>query len=439
MPKARIVTRFPERARSLRKTLLDSGYHVEVLSPEDALRGTADLEYDLDEMPEYAGQPDTQAEREFIFAPQWRALKARFGKTDAPAIEAPVSKPPRVVKKIEPSVSYARLEEGLDEKFVDQPANGPSLLERLRSMRGPLAEKLNSARQDFEQKRRQLAQHRAERRAKAEAARRVREAELAAKREADRVAAERARAEEALRLQEQKARDAQRVAEVQAQMEIRRQEQELSRAEAEQRARLEAERQRAAAIAREAEPTLEVAAPIADTAVERRLSLREIFGTAFQDLRDWRGTLSSTHFANTRSYALRQYAPAAAGIALAFFLGWAIAVGGARKTAANPRDNVQPAAPAAASTTTVAPAASKKPSAARQKTIAANQKSSVTKPKAKVNRFRRPAEEQEVVWKNEDHGGDDVTVIHHYPGKSNLAHSGKKTSGVKTISDLEQD
>src|SRR5262245_719322 len=144
MPTARIVTRSPERARSLRKTLRDSGYHVEVLSPEEALHGTADLEYDLDEMPEYAGQPETQPEREFIFAPQWRALKARFGRPQTPAAHHVEPKP------IEPSVSYARLEakvderpeHKLDEKFVDAPAKGPSLVERLHAMRAPLAEKL---------------------------------------------------------------------------------------------------------------------------------------------------------------------------------------------------------------------------------------------------------------------------------------------------------
>jgi hypothetical protein len=421
MPTARIVTRSPERARSLRKTLLDSGYHVEVLSPEEALHGTADLEYDLDEMPEYTGQPqaqpeEVQPEREFIFAPQWRALKAHFGRPERPAGHHAEPKP------IEPSVSYARLEtkvderpdQTLNEKFVDAPAKGPSLVERLHAMRAPWAEKLSQARQGMEQKRYQLAQQMAERRAAAEDARRVREAELAAKREADRVAAERARAEAVLRLQEQKARDAQRLAEVQAQMEIRRKEEEAARAAAQERARieadklarLEAERLRAEVVAREATPPVDSPAAVP---VERR-----------------RG------YSDTRAYALRQYAPAAAGVALAFFLGWAIAVGGARKTtAANPSEDVQPSTPAAAPAAVIAPVASKKPSAA------APHKATMAKQKRTVNRFRHPAEEPEVVWKNEDNGGDDVIVIHHYPGKSNLARSGKKNGGVKTISDLE--
>ncbi len=85
MPIARIVTRFPERAAALRKTLLDSGYRVEMLRPEDAVRGEADIQYDIDDMPEYAGQSEAPAEREFIFAPQWRALMARLGKSERPA------------------------------------------------------------------------------------------------------------------------------------------------------------------------------------------------------------------------------------------------------------------------------------------------------------------------------------------------------------------
>jgi hypothetical protein len=57
-----------------------------------------------------------------------------------------------------------------------------------------------------------------------------------------------------------------------------------------------------------------------------------------------------------------------------------------------------------------------------------------------VRRFRQPSQDNEVVWKNRDDGADDeVTVIHHYPGKSSIAHSGKNKNGVKTISDLEQD
>lgn len=432
MPIARIVTRFPERAASLRKTLLDSGYRVEVLRPEDATPGEADIQYDIDDMPEYAGQPEASGEREFILAPQWRALMARFGKTETQADQpAP--------NTIEPSVSYARLESELDKKFVDQPAQGPSLAKRVKALREPLSAKLNSARQGFAQKRRQVAQQVAERRAAADESRRVREAELAKKREADRIAAERARAEAAVRMQKereaQQAREADRLAKVQAQMAMRRKEEEQTRlaaqqraqAEAEQRARLEAERVRAAAIARDAAPEPVVAPP-----ADRRRSLGEILSSALHDLRDWRDTYASTHFTDTRSYAFRQYAPVAAGVALAFFLGWAIAVGGVRKTAASnppvqPQQATSPAVPAAV---IAAPVKASKPSAAAQKATAA-------KPKAQVRRFRRPSQDDEVVWKNGDGGDDDVTVIHHYPGKSSLARSGKK-NGIKTISDLEQ-
>src|SRR4051812_28792879 len=53
MPTAHIITRFPERAAPLRKTLADSGYRVEVLQPGQSGSRPPDLEYDLDAMPEY--------------------------------------------------------------------------------------------------------------------------------------------------------------------------------------------------------------------------------------------------------------------------------------------------------------------------------------------------------------------------------------------------
>jgi hypothetical protein len=167
--------------------------------------------------------------------------------------------------------------------------------------------------------------------------------------------------------------------------------------------------------------------------LERRRNLGEILGSAFRDLRDWRQTQASTHFVDTRSYAFRQYAPVAIGIALAFFLGWAIAVGGARTTSAS-----NPAVKAEQATSAAVPAAAVLSPVKTSKPSAVPQKATATKPKAPVRRFRHPSQDDEVVWKDGDHGGDDgVTVIHHYPGKSNLARSGKK-NGVKTISDLEQ-
>jgi len=433
MPIARIVTRFPERAASLRKTLHDSGYHVEVVRPDEPQHRPADIEYNIDDVPEYADAIEPPIEREFIFAPQWRALMARF-RTEKKAPEQPAP------NAVDPSVSYARLEENNQESTASAP-KGPSLVERIHAMRAPLAEKLNRTRQEFDKKRRHLA----ERRAAQEEARRLREAEIAKKREADRVAADRARAESAVRLekeqQERQALEAQRLAQVQAQMEIRRQQEEQARAAAyqhaqaeaerrrrdsEQRARLEAERLRAAAIARDATP--ETPSPVA----ERRRSLGQTLSHAFQSFRDWRENYASTHFADTRAYAFRQYVPAAAGVLLAFFLGWAIAMGGARKTAAS-TPTADSAAPAAVPAAVVAaPVKPSKPSAVPQKATA-------SKSKAPVRRFRRPSQDDEVVWKDADSGEDDeVTVIHHYPGKSSLARSGKK-NGVKTISDLEQD
>jgi hypothetical protein len=437
MPIARIVTRFPERAASLRKTLHDSGYHVEVVRPDEPQHRPADIEYNIDDLPGYADAVEQPVEREFIFAPHWRALMARF-RTEKKAPEQPAP------NSVDPSVSYARLEEN-NQKSITSVPKGPSLVERMHAMRAPLAERLNQARSDFDHKRQRLAQQMAERRAAQEEARRLREAELAKKREADRLAADRARAEATVRLekeqQERQAHEARRAAEIQAQLELRRRqdeedrviaqqraqaEAERQRREAEQRARLDAERLRAAAIAREAAP--QTPAPN----VERRRGLGQTLSDAFQSFRDWRETYASTHFSDTRAYAFRQYVPAAAGILLAFFLGWAIAVGGARKTAAS-TPTADTAAPTAVPAAVVAaPVKPSKPSAVPQTATA-------SKSKAPVRRFRRPSQDDEVVWKNAgDSEDDEVTVIHHYPGKSSLARSGKK-NGVKTISDLEQD
>src|SRR3954466_9015340 len=101
MPTAHIITRFPERAASLRKTLADSGYRVEVLQPGQSGSRTADLEYDLDAMPEYQSGPMMSApldrsplaaeipvseprpravreSRQFRFACKLNSLKAKF-------------------------------------------------------------------------------------------------------------------------------------------------------------------------------------------------------------------------------------------------------------------------------------------------------------------------------------------------------------------------
>jgi hypothetical protein len=117
MPLARIFTDVPDRARDLRQALLASGYTVEVSSPAVQQSGPADLEIDLDRMPdlpngapvlvplhhqtsfandhagddtvEYIYDPD-QVEREFVLAPIWRKLTAMFRRERPELVAQPV-------------------------------------------------------------------------------------------------------------------------------------------------------------------------------------------------------------------------------------------------------------------------------------------------------------------------------------------------------------
>ena len=81
MALARIITRDANSAIELRQTLESQGYSVEVLSPETISSRHADLEFDLEQDPEAGiyGDVSLPVEREFLLAPAWRALKARIG------------------------------------------------------------------------------------------------------------------------------------------------------------------------------------------------------------------------------------------------------------------------------------------------------------------------------------------------------------------------
>lgn len=87
MALARLITRTPEYAQQLARSLHEAGYTVEFSSPEDTSSQTAELEVNLDD-PSAASAYIVTAdgreisfaydpvEREFVLAPMWRKLKA---------------------------------------------------------------------------------------------------------------------------------------------------------------------------------------------------------------------------------------------------------------------------------------------------------------------------------------------------------------------------
>lgn len=91
MPIARLITRMPEFAQRLAQSLEDAGYSIEFAAPEDALSSPADLEVNLDDpsaASSYLVTADGKeisfaydpVEREFILAPTWRRMLARFAR-----------------------------------------------------------------------------------------------------------------------------------------------------------------------------------------------------------------------------------------------------------------------------------------------------------------------------------------------------------------------
>lgn len=437
MPTARIITRFPERAASLRKTLSDSGYRVEVVPPDCHPKGPADVEYDLDDSLEFVAEEAPQPEREFVFASQWRALTSLFAaredKDAAPVAVKPA--PPNTAKSPAPASSS-----DLDQHFVDRPASGPSFAERIAALRAPLAQRFDALKTDLQQQKQEMARKFEATRTAAAEKRRIAAADAATRRAAELAAAERHRAESQLRQQEQQQRDAARNAELQAQLEIRRQQQaeelerarfaaqERARQQAEQRTRLEAERLLAAAVI----PAASVAAPVMRENRRSWQRLHDMRDRSLAKWNEWRQLRPSAAFANTRQYAWRQAMPVAAGIAIAFVIGWAAATSGSYR-GSTPKATDTVAAPTAAPVAAIVPAPIHAPKALKPSPVA--HKATVAMGKNPVRRSRRSPDEETHSLADAAEGGDDVTVIHHYPGKPNFARN--KKGGVKTISDME--
>ena len=402
MPTARIITRFPDRAASLRKTLLDSGYKVEVVPPERS-SGFADIEYDLDSSDENLSSVAQQQ----------------------PIIAQPVVQQPAQPRKAREPILAKRIEQ-LRTQLDSAKSGIASQMEVWRS---------NAERRirDYRMQAAEAAHLRAIKRAEEQ---QVKEGQLAAHREQQRIAEERAREEAAIALRERQHREAERQAQIAAEMERRRQEQ----ARAAEQARLAtAARQQEAQLAAPAldeqadERAQEEASNVAVIPQRRRpLSQRwqEFSDRASDKIHDWFVVHANDDFSSTRDYAWRQAIPAAVGLAIAFVCGWALAMGSTR---ASERNSVPPpvasASPLPAVTPPLVPVAAKNVSSTTKaaKPSAATRKAATAKPRV----YRRQTEDAV------DEEEDDVVVIRHASKNKELIASTDKKNGVKTISDLE--
>ena len=92
MPTARIISSEPQRAAEIARSLAESGFDVQVVSPLEPQDSDCDLEIDLDQMAgaelnfvvEYAtsyfkDNEEPKIEREFVLAPAWRSCKQKLG------------------------------------------------------------------------------------------------------------------------------------------------------------------------------------------------------------------------------------------------------------------------------------------------------------------------------------------------------------------------
>jgi hypothetical protein len=161
---------------------------------------------------------------------------------------------------------------------------------------------------------------------------------------------------------------------------------------------------------------------------QRRRSLRsrldEFTSRVYERVREWRELSPNSEFVNTREYAWRQAVPAAAGLAIAFVLGWAMALAssGNEKTLRASPAPVATIPPTAAQT-----AAAGTPVAQPVRAKRAKPSPLVRKSNAKVSRrHSRKIEPQEA----------DVVIVRHPPHRQLIARANQK-NGVKTISDME--
>ena len=420
MPTARIITRFPDRAASLRKTLMDSGYKVQIVAPEQKVSGLADIEYDLDAMPEFTTQ------------------------TSAVVAAVPPQPSPEEIAK---ELAAQREAETKERERRIYEANVRQRQQQAEAERKAVAaQEWEKAARELREKQQREAERQAQIMAQMQEQRRVeaemqQQARLAAQREAQRLAA--IRAEE-----KRKADEAARIASREAAAR-RRQQIDATIARAKESS--------AAAWARASETTFRLADQSKAWWQQNAPAYRQRIGKAAgasaawisqktrtfgqkwstarprvaRSIRDWSKIAPAQSFSNTRDYAFRQAAPVAAAVAAVFVLGWALAVGNTERAQSREADVIAPPAVAVSPVVTATPVAATAPMA-----TSAARPATVRKPspaKSTIRRSRRLAPEADGSFAEDE--GPEVVVVHHRPSPQRPTVHEKE--GLKVISDLE--
>lgn len=420
MPTARIITRFPDRAASLRKTLTDSGYKVQIVAPDQKVSGLADIEYDLDAMNE--------------FAPQASAVVSSV---------PPSPSPERIAKEL---AAQREAEAKERERIAYEAQVKQRQLKGEAERKAVAAQEWEKAARELREKRQREAERQAQIMAQMQEQRRVeaerqQQARIESQREAQRLAA--IRAEE-----KHKADEAARIAS-RAAVERRRQQINATIARAKESS--------SAAWTRASETTFRFAdqgktwwqqnapeyrhriATSARTAVawitRQRQSAGEKWSAArphiAQSLRDWSKIAPAQSFSNTRDYAFRQAAPVAAAVAAVFVLGWALAVGNSERAQSREAVMVAPSSLAVTPAVTATPVAATLPIETPAARPAIVQKPSPAK--STVRRSRRLAPQTHESSAQDDE--PEVVIVHHR--RSAQRPTVRDKEGLKVISDLE--
>lgn len=412
MPTARIITRFPDRAASLRKTLTISGYRVQIVSPEQKVSGWADIEYDLDAMPEYAEG----------------------------AVATPAPQPDQVSLQAEADARAAAAEKERERRLLEAEIKQRQAQAEARR-REAAAQQWEKAARELRERQEREAERQAAIMAELQEKRRVElEAQRQARMEAQRQAALRNEAK-------QKAIEEERVAARAATIQRRqRMRSDLNRLrtvvatsihEAARHARLtlDSSLQHGAAWWRSHEPAMrERATRLRSTA--RKLSTEAASSLAahgastraylIQSARDWRKLSPADRFTSTRDYAFRQAFPVAAAFAAVFMLGWALAAGNTERAQTH-EPALLPASSAVAPLSPT-PVATRPVPVALRASVAALPSAAKTTHRGS-RRHARPSVEDPFA------DDEEVVIIHH--GGNNERPTLRNQEGQKIISDLE--
>jgi hypothetical protein len=430
MPLARIITADPERSNRLRNTLAQMGYEVEVVAHRTIAGAPADFEFDdsdpnaqltfphSDEVgfPEQYAAPQghyrwpwQDPNREFILAPAWQKMSAPLKS---------------LWRSLTGGVASAR------KSFAEMEERALARREQARIQDEAQAAVSRARQEQLEREQREFAEQRAmdatrQRELESERQRelelqRHREAELQREREAA-LARDRE-----LQLKQQRER------ELAAHSAL-----ETQRGQARafvQQLREERRREMPSASQTAVQPSAtlpQAAAPISSPALVRAaLALEAARARAAHHWHDWRTPRSTAEIPRQRPYFWRQAMPIAAGVLLAFVLGFAAAATHSDRAASAPQQQKASSRPGAG--VTVIPGQ-------RGVTIAPSQRPSTQRPSPATPaensaRSAHTAQNTHRRTHSDDDVADDV-VVHHYRKQSDKITVAQQADGVKRISD----